>query len=236
MPADVFLAVEVVGCYARNKANAGEATPSACLDVVCASCEFYVQRYDGWCVSTSPVAYTTAGLDTSRPWSFENQHRWRFHVEGRTMPWACAFIVPNHLGEPVLAGAGNISPALDVLSAETMAMPVRTGIGGTDWHLQDRVGNWFQPLLSPLSVPIGDRIFYTRSTSISTRSTLVRWRTHTLARLVAVISAGVNVGLKAMDSRSTWWARLMTKKQGMMVDFFKKNYIFYFHSRALIRL
>jgi len=34
---------------------------------------------------------------------------------------ACGFIVRNYLGEPVLAGASNISPALDALSAETLA-------------------------------------------------------------------------------------------------------------------
>ena len=42
-----------------------------------------------------------------------------FAKEGRT--GACGFLIRDHSGEPVLAGAANISPAMDALAAESAA-------------------------------------------------------------------------------------------------------------------
>jgi len=42
-----------------------------------------------------------------------------FCKEGKT--GACGFLIRHHSGDPVLAGAANISPAMDALAAESAA-------------------------------------------------------------------------------------------------------------------
>jgi ribonuclease HI len=58
-------------------------------------------------------------------WKPPDQEFLKINVDGsfrkEDKSGACGYIVRNHLGEPVLVGAANISPVLDVLTAETMA-------------------------------------------------------------------------------------------------------------------
>ena len=102
---------------ARNKANASEPMPS-CLDVVCAVNSIFRE------LSIEESKTTQIQVPRKR-WKPPDQQFLKINVDGSFIKednvGACGFIVRNYLGEPVLAGASNISPALDALSAETLA-------------------------------------------------------------------------------------------------------------------
>jgi len=68
---------------------------------------------------------------------------------------ACGFIIRKQVGEAVLAGAANISPALDALSAESAAcLFALEAAERALWHIQDRAGDRFK------STAGGDQLDY----------------------------------------------------------------------------
>jgi hypothetical protein len=102
----------------RNKVNAGETMPT-CLDVAC-------------CVSSvireiqGDVVHRLPNLNMQRRvWKPPGTDQLKINFDGafcsEDRKAACGFIIRKHVGEAVLAGAANISPALDALSAESAA-------------------------------------------------------------------------------------------------------------------
>jgi hypothetical protein len=102
----------------RNKVNAGETMPT-CLDVAC-------------CVSSvireiqGDVVHRLPNLNMQRRvWKPPGTDQLKINFDGafcsEDRKAACGFIIRKHVGEAVLAGAANISPALDALSADSAA-------------------------------------------------------------------------------------------------------------------
>jgi hypothetical protein len=91
--------------------------PANCQEVVCAVTSLVTEFTD---VESKP-ARMPASL---HKWKPPDQEFLKINVDGsfrkEDKSGACGYIVRNHLGEPVLVGAANISPVLDVLTAETM--------------------------------------------------------------------------------------------------------------------
>lgn len=101
----------------RNKINAGENRPT-CTEVVCA-----VNSVLRDCIGDG-LQQARIGVQ-NHAWKPPDLNYLKINIDGafrkETKEAACGFMIRNHLGEPVLAGATNISPALDALSAETAA-------------------------------------------------------------------------------------------------------------------
>jgi ribonuclease HI len=98
----------------RNKDNAGESSLT-CSDVVCAVYSMLSDIQSDNVPLASPVRIRDV-------WTPPEPELLKINIDGafkECSTGACGFII--HHGEPVLAGAANISPALDVLATETVA-------------------------------------------------------------------------------------------------------------------
>jgi hypothetical protein len=101
---------------ARNKDNAGESSLT-CSDVVCAVYSMLSDIQSDNVPLVSPVRIPNV-------WTPPEPEMLKINIDGafkECSTGACGFIIHSHHGEPVLAGAANISPALDVLATETVA-------------------------------------------------------------------------------------------------------------------
>jgi len=102
---------------ARNKANAGESIPT-CTEVVCAAYSVF-RDFAGEVVQPNRA---NVQIYSQKPPVLDYL---KINFDGafrrETQEAACGFIIRNHLGESVPAGAANISPAMDALAAETTA-------------------------------------------------------------------------------------------------------------------
>lgn len=101
----------------RNKINAGEASPSN-EEVISTVLAMFRDIENGDSQRSTSVAAPR------RVWKPPEQDHLKINVDGAYKEnniGACGFIIRNHFGEAVLAGAANISPVMDALSAETVA-------------------------------------------------------------------------------------------------------------------
>jgi hypothetical protein len=119
----------------RNKANAGEAIPT-CTEVVCAAHSVF-RDFAGEVVQPNRANVQIYSWKPPVLLNFDGA----FRRDRETQEAACGFIIRNHQGEPVLAGAENISPAMDALAVwprkrlhvYLLWNPQRHGILGSSW-------------------------------------------------------------------------------------------------------
>ena len=101
----------------RNKANAGEPTPSS-MDVVCAVSQMFRDIYED---GNKPTCLPAP----RRLWKPPDENFLKINFDAgfrkKDGMGTCGFVVRDHLGEAILAGAANVKPVRDALSTEAMA-------------------------------------------------------------------------------------------------------------------